>query len=728
METRGIRIDQALFGYREGHRLLQASRKFVPTTERSLLTLTDMSGPRMVEGFEEYLSGYQVPGEEAYAVVKTWYAPEMERPGCVWSHALIIQNSDLGAIPDLTQVAGFFKRPRQEDVDYLDSYLRPALASVSDIPSSMTSISTSEAEALLAALYCHSEQPVVIPARDSRSLEAAVLRIWSQQWPGLRVSFRFCTGSLSSRTFAGQTFDLQVVPQKLVSELRRDPTLYITQAIPLGENLPDDAKWVRAAAMDLVGMDQPFRDFAWRYADPREKPRAHYSKLAEMYSFLKSLGPDLSDSDLADIDDQLSRLFPNPKCGRALKQEFFGDARSSHFEGQSISEEARLRHAAHTRNWQHFDAEDLGLRERGRTFWETQPVRRKAVLFDLLDSPTNAIGDEIIAGYAEAIPIPEACDIAKERNGLLLALITRNPRLVMSPEFWQCPIDLQVYYSILDFLGTDRNKTISPAEWIPFLLESGADQLAYSVVEQFPTAVVKAILDTEPLGNRSRWLGPSWRAALSKRQSEFLSFLAREEYRNSTQAMAIMAGFLDPHQLRVRDFGLGPWINLVQKALEVVLAFPNAEAASFILSLGLQYPDKDSVVLVAASFEHVHDAARDDAPEPLAYRAWKFLEVDVPALGFFNSWDRCERLRRALLERFASGRWPRDQFLRCVNRPTTLRSVFYSCREVEGGEDFIRAIAKDVLNNSLPATEYQASEFRSSFRPNRRGKLKLELL
>jgi hypothetical protein len=84
MERPEIRIDQALFGYREGHRLLQASRKFVPTTERNLLTLTDMSGPRMVEGFEEYVSGYPVPGEESYAVVKTWYAPEMERPGCVW--------------------------------------------------------------------------------------------------------------------------------------------------------------------------------------------------------------------------------------------------------------------------------------------------------------------------------------------------------------------------------------------------------------------------------------------------------------------------------------------------------------------------------------------------------------------------------------------------------------------------------------------------------------------
>src|ERR1700693_3165428 len=102
MRVASVRIDQALFGYREGHRLLQASRKFIPTTERSLLTLTDMSGPRMVEGFEEYISGYPVPGDESYAVVKTWYAPEMERPGCVWSHALIVRIEDMGELADIS--------------------------------------------------------------------------------------------------------------------------------------------------------------------------------------------------------------------------------------------------------------------------------------------------------------------------------------------------------------------------------------------------------------------------------------------------------------------------------------------------------------------------------------------------------------------------------------------------------------------------------------------------
>jgi hypothetical protein len=44
----------------------------------------------------------------------------MGRPGCVWSHALIVQNSDVGKVPDLASLAVLFKRPQYGDTDYLD--------------------------------------------------------------------------------------------------------------------------------------------------------------------------------------------------------------------------------------------------------------------------------------------------------------------------------------------------------------------------------------------------------------------------------------------------------------------------------------------------------------------------------------------------------------------------------------------------------------------------------
>jgi hypothetical protein len=728
MENQEIRIDQALFGYREGHRLLQASRKFVPTTERNLLTLTDMSGPRMVEGFEEYVSGYPVPGEESYAVVKTWYAPEMERPGCVWSHALVVRNEDIGAIVDIYSLVALFQRPEYGDADYLNSYVRPVRPSPFTSRASTPQFSVADAEVILAALYGNEEKPLLIPARDSHFLEDLILRVWSQQWPALRGAFRFCSGSLSSRTLGGQTFDLQVIPQKLVPELRRNPTGYLVQSIPAPEPLPDAEPWLKVGALDLARGGDTFRDFLWRYAEACAGGRHLYGKLSELFLYLSGMDVRLKDSALSEVALRLGEVFPEAKCGRALKLELFGAASGSRLEGSEIEEEARLRQLARTVNWASFDGTDLELRERGRRFWLDHRDRSKAFLLGLLDSPTNTLGDEIVAGCVDALTIPEACEIAKNRHGLLLALVTRNPRLILSIAFWQCPIPVQTYLGVLDFLASHEQSALPATSWIPFLLEVGDDRFANSVVERFPKDVIKAILNRELTSGSGRsFISTGWRVALSTHQPELASFLGQEKYRISNAAMVILAGLLDPQQAQVRNCGLKPWITLAKEMPDAILAFPNGEAASFLLSVAFQNIEPDAVILATTSFEHVHAAARDDAPDPLSYRAWKSLEPDVPVLGYTKNWDHCERLRRALVERFVQRGWPREQFLRCVNRPATLRSIFYSCREVSRGEELIREIASDVLGDCLPATEPQREVFRSSFRRSRRGELVLDL-
>ena len=90
-----MRIEQTLHGYSDGHRLLAASTELPRDARYAMLGLSDISGRSMVSGFEEYLTGYPVPDSSLYAFAKTWYAPEMERPGCVWTHTLLIESRNL---------------------------------------------------------------------------------------------------------------------------------------------------------------------------------------------------------------------------------------------------------------------------------------------------------------------------------------------------------------------------------------------------------------------------------------------------------------------------------------------------------------------------------------------------------------------------------------------------------------------------------------------------------
>ena len=90
IEMKNIVIQQTLHGYAEGHRFLDGSIKLADDLARLVLRMSDLSGSKHCAGFEEYLTGYPLESVNMYALAKTWYAAEMPRPGCVWTHTLLI--------------------------------------------------------------------------------------------------------------------------------------------------------------------------------------------------------------------------------------------------------------------------------------------------------------------------------------------------------------------------------------------------------------------------------------------------------------------------------------------------------------------------------------------------------------------------------------------------------------------------------------------------------------
>ena len=715
----GIYIHQALFGYREGHRLLQASRTFIPATERALLILTDLSGPRMVNGFEEYISGYPIPGEDVYALTKTWYAPEMKRPGCVWSHVLLIRTEDLAQIADAAALIPLFRDPRTTGPKH---YIGPAKFVGGSASQAVRGI-IADTEALITSLYEEPQKSAIIPAENTGFYEAVILEAWSQQWPALRAAFRFCTGSLSNRTIGGQPFDLQVVPISLWHELQRRPNAFAFLIPDRNyDDIPERLPWITLGAGDLIKQLEgtSFRKFLWKYADPCGGQRSLYAKLAELFLVLQ-----YHDAYNPDITQRVSSIFPEMTCGTALKQDLYGNAADSGSLPRFPNEIARLTELATTPFWSSFDASRLDLRARGHKLWNQEKNEAKNLLLNLLQKPTQGLADMIIAGFVEAMSPSEACQLAQANSGLLLALVSRNPHLVVADGFWQCKLPLQAYYDLFDFLQTNEAvEQLPPRIWILSALQSDTDELAGAIVERFGREAVLACLERIKTG-KDHWIpSVAWRTAMSTHQNELIDCL-KGDCGRSSRAMTLLAGLLDAHHPGLTAFGIGPWLRLAREASELVREFPGADSAAFLLSLGFQHSEPEATELVTLSFETVHAAAADDS---LSYRGWRILEDELPALSWWmRAWDRCERLRQAMLQRFIRHRWPQQAFLQCVSKPETVLRVLYSSREVLGGEDFVRSVAEQVFTGALNATKEQHEIFDASFRRNWDGELRLNL-
>lgn len=65
------------------------------------------------------------------------------------------------------------------------------------------------------------------------------------------------------------------------------------------------------------------------------------------------------------------------------------------------------------------------------------------------------------------------------------------------------------------------------------------------------------------------------------------------------------------------------------------------------------------------------------------------LDPIVPHLWWHRDWDKCERLRRGLVEAFVKFRWPVIKLASCVKNDAFLQRVIESAKHVAGGKELI---------------------------------------
>ena len=69
-----------------------------------LSTASDLaSGTRLGEN-DSYLTGLPLPKSRRYAFFRTWAAPEMPRPGCVWSHVLLLDPRAIASLSAFSEL------------------------------------------------------------------------------------------------------------------------------------------------------------------------------------------------------------------------------------------------------------------------------------------------------------------------------------------------------------------------------------------------------------------------------------------------------------------------------------------------------------------------------------------------------------------------------------------------------------------------------------------------
>lgn len=683
-----IRVNQTLHGYDGGHSLLAASEHLPYSSESDLFVLSDLSGSSLVSGFDEYLTGYPLSDVAAYAFARTWYADEMERPGCVWTHTLVISNSDLAVLQDCSVLLKSFRRPTRDAESWAEYEQKLTLntdpSQLYDngigghyLTEDRTLVET------LRGLYEVPEAPVCLPARSSKTHESFVVALWSQQWPRLRRSFRFCTGAMENRTLKGRSFDLQVIPHQTISRFQRD----IQNCVIVGEMSQTTAvpDWVRTLTSDLKAGDTELREFFRNFGVDVTAKRSAMQRLCRAFRLLLE-----EENSFPDRVDALFEIFPS--AGEAIRLKL---AVLTGVEGEiggraipaSPSERMHvLISTTHDASFPKkvFDDANIDILIEKEGVYGT--------LAYVVSTPhLNSFGESIVRRIAQNFA-PSDIESTRATPSVLLLLTSRNPMLATHPELWRALRDHS--HQLVDLLAAAH---LTSADWdsiIRATIVAEVPNIAEPLVRSVGSVALISVL--EVMQSSSCNIPLDWHQQIERHSTAVAEWL-RAKPRIADSILRVLTEDLNPYDASVVGIGAGIWDPLLESKSGLAI-----RTATFLLVLGFQNPAGTPFTMVAEVFGIVHRAAEHNA---LEQRSWQLLRDILPSLGFFHDWDVCERLRRLLIGKFIMYGWPLYAFVNALHDPDAFDRALYHI----ASEKHLRPFGRKLV------TEARSGVFRLSY-------------
>jgi hypothetical protein len=638
-----FQIHQALFGYDRGHQLLAASVSLPTEARRFLSVATDSSGSAPPSGFDQVYCGMPVPGAEFYALFSTWLAPEMPRPGCVWSHVLLIELADLAQLGDLGELRQLFRRPFKGATQAWRSQLRfrPRRTIASPIPR----LHEAGCLQILEALYAIPEAPGVLEALSADTYNDLIFAIWSQQWPRLRRSFRFSTGSFSDRGRGGTAFDLQVTPVGSRRAWHRgsDQTQPENRAFLSPEPKRIHEDWLQFAADDLFFPDGGgFRSFLQTYGLDLSKPREAFKRLTTAYQLLILNSRD----DWAKQLSSIGAIFPDPSEALRLKVSLVSPNDSSNARENLDRAWATASFLLSTRDARPYAKVVFDHAGLAPLLWRAKSEEVLSLLARLVRQQENPAATAFAGAVVNAVQPNELKFITRQSPELIPILFSQRPSLAFDVSTWQLQENAQWQITeVLDRLSLSRE------DWGNIMAAKFLSATGVAVREAVEKAGCYAIRGAMRWfdSSVSKDLLPSqlWREALAGPAAECLA--NPEELPPSS--LALCAWFVPPEIVRqVLAADRADVQKLAQQPLDVLPCPLRLPTAFLLVTLGLRASGAEGVKPLVRGYYEVYDALAASTASTLMFpwESWLLLSLELPQPGMWRSWDRCERLRRGV--------------------------------------------------------------------------------
>ena len=663
--ARALRVHQTLHGYADGHRLLAHSTKLKPRDQKTMLIMSDASGAGASIEPSGYITGYPLQDSGFYAIARTWPATEMARPGCVWTHTLLLDFADLALLPSMTFLTHEFRRPSEN----------PSFEGYSDVlgvdfhedGDSVPNIFEDVLKRTLTALYEFPKQKILCPAQNA-SAQVAFL-IWAQQWPRLRRTFRFCTLAFSDRSLEGASFDLQFAPTR-----ERAIRPRFNDVIEIEKTESSSAMWLRDAVRDILSAGAGgLREFLKELGGDLPGGREMFVPLCQLHALVPRFdsAPHLVDDAVTLIDSGSAS-----SSGTALRSLLVAsiaqhaesvNARSINFLIQNLE---LLKYAGSTSQTDML----------GRVVWQRNP----SSLLRLIDEEN--LQESWVKHAIATLPTVDIVEKIKQHGDIVPQLATLRPDILHDPVTWG--------------VHSDWNSSVlhqAPnGPMLRAILQADRVDLANEAIEAFGVAELLRVLSAE--------LGSYANPAARKHYAGWLDKVVE-----SRPAIAEYLGeacnkpFGILYEIAVRtspdaipnEVGTDPWAIAIRNTSGYLEEKERQVLCGYLLARAFGYRSHSQVELIDFGFDEIYFGAFNNR---LSDDAWRFLQESLPR-SWVRDWDRCQKLRDAVTEMYVNRHLPPESFSKITRDDSLFAELARLASYTSRGRKYLKKVLQYMRDN-----------------------------
>ena len=663
-------FQQALHGYSDGHRQIAASAALKPSEVKSMLVLSDISGPGARIDESGYLTGYPLTEFGAYVLARTWAAPEMPRPGCVWTHSILIDFADLAALAFLDGLVSLFRRPHGA---YFGDYGKPLTFSLRPNTVALTGTDKAWSRHVLAGLYGEPSSRIITARPVGVDVDRVVLALWSQQWPSLRRTFRFCTLATTDRSSDGTRFDLQILPSLDRSARKRFPDAIDAETT----EAPGDS-WLVEAGTDLTCPDASgLRAFLRGGGGDGAMGRWAFRPLCRLHRMVEDFGsrPEAVGEAIALLQEELGSVQV-----RAVRKIVASAALGQSGELNDATLDFLLRHLELVES----DKLEKAAERVGRAVWSREPSR----LTPFLEGRDTL--RVVPQRTFKALSLSELADGLQRAPTLVPAALTYRPELVTEPNFWAQDLNIEDdAFAIISRLDEVRAAALAA------LMAAQRDDLATRAVGQFGPSAVLDVVGSVLEYNPERQELERWLSAASSDHLAVSQYLATES--KKPRALLVALARTLPPDVVPNKIGTDPWLIAAQATIGTVSEGFAVYLNAYLLSRALGSRSRSAAELAQLGFEAIHMAT---ASNRLHDEAWQLLNPRLPSSILWRERDRCRRIRAGVVALFVNRDLAPQIFARIATDDKLFMNLASTAARNRRGQRYLKRVHLAMKNES----------------------------